>query len=287
VAFRYPGQSILFGPNRITANELNRTSEQVERAERSRLGLKNRGSEPEYLTWWVWVRNDTGADRKRFECVSLAAPIMDLELDGSVDMILSAELSDPTKTPAILIDEIADGELGRAVGYGCALALVEAGSGQYAVPNGSSTLDPADSGPFKLIGAADESAQSLVPVLWTGGSQAKRDIEYTIESIEVPSSGHYTGLVVATVTVTESGDASLIGETKEVVDHAGCVFDLPEGDLIGVHGWGTERYAISLDSTLPPGTITPLHFSADDRCCTAADGGPSGGGFDSIDGGTL
>lgn len=269
MAFRYPGNSILFGQNRLTANELNRTSEQVERAERSRLGLKNRGSEPEYLTWWVWVKNDTGADRKRFECVSLAAPIMDLELDGSVDMILSATLSDPFGTPAILIDEIADGEVGKAVAYGCALALVEAGTTThgYGVPNTTSTLDPATSGPFKLLASPSATVQKLVPVLWVGGSQAKRGINFVIESVTTAVSGHYTGLKVATVTIETAEDASLIGEETFVVDHLGCLFDESNAALVDRAGTAIEEYAISLDSGLPPGTITPLHFSAKGLCC--------------------
>lgn len=269
MVFRYPGNSILFGPNRLTANELNRTSEQVERAERSRLGLKNRDSEPEYLTWWVWVRNDTGADRKRFECVSLAAPVMDLELDGSVDLILSATLSSPTKTPAILIDEIANGEVGKAVAYGCALALVEAGTTThgYGVPNTSSTLDPADSGPFKLLAPPSASAQTLVPVLWTGGSQAKRGINFIIDSVTTATTGHYTGLKVATVTIETAEDAALIGEVTEVVDHLKCLFDEANAALVDRRGTAIEEYAISLDAGLPPGTITPLHFSAKGLCC--------------------
>ncbi len=272
--YRYPRQSITQGPNRLSANELNRSRDTVKRSERTRLGTKDLGSTSEHLTWWVWVRNDTGAARHRFETVSLSNPIMDLETDGSVDLVLSAILSDPDKTPAILIDEIASGELGRAIAYGCALALVDAGdtSHKYAKPTTSSTLETAASGPFLLLAPPSVSASTLAPVLWTGQA-AKRDIEYEIQSIDTPTSGHYTGLVVATVKVTESTDESLIGETLEVVDHAKCVFDLDEEDLADVHGWATERYATSLDATLPADTITPLHFSADDRCCTSADGG--------------
>lgn len=257
MAVRYPGQSIVFGPNRLTANELNRTGEAVERAERSRLGYRNRDSASEHLTWWVWVRNDTGADRHRFETVSLGQPIMDLELDGSVDPILSAIALDTTKAPAILIDEIASGEFGRACGYGCALALVEAGSSSYGTPNASYTLDPAGSGPFRLLAPPSETEQTLVPVLWAGGT--RRDIEFTIDTVETRSGGDFDGLRVATVTVYLSSDQGLVGETEvEVVDHSGCLLDESDEALEGRWGWASERYG--------PGAIT-LHFSIDGLCC--------------------
>lgn len=241
----------------------------VERVERSRLGTKDLDSVREHLTWWCSVRNDTGADRKRFETVSLGDPLYDSELDGSVDLLFKAEVSDPAKTPAILIDDIADGEYGRAVCYGLAEALVDAGdiTHKFAKPTTSNTLEPAKSGPFRLLKAPDASAQKLLPVLWVGAA-TNTSITYTIDSIEVAVSGPYTGLTVATVTIkgTTPSIPELIGTTVEVVDHSGCIFDLTEERLIGLFGWATERVYMSLEAGHTT-ELTDPHWDADNRCC--------------------
>lgn len=105
-----------------------------------------------------------------------------------------------------------------------------------------------------------------------GGGGAS--IQYTIDSVEVAATGPYTGKKVATVTVeTAPCDRSnLIGESADVVDHSGCVFDLAEEDLIGVWGWATEQIALSTEAGADPGELTPCHWAADDRCCVGADG---------------
>lgn len=111
-----------------------------------------------------------------------------------------------------------------------------------------------------------------------GGSSNGKTIEFTIESIATAATGHYTGKVVATVTIETApcGQEDLIGTSVDVVDHSGCVFDLPEEDLIGVWGWATERVALSTQEGEPSGTKTPCHWAADDRCCTASEGGSGG-----------
>lgn len=96
-------------------------------------------------------------------------------------------------------------------------------------------------------------------------------IEYTIDSVVLSVTDPYDGLMIATVTVTGAscGLAHLIGDSVAVVDHSGCVFDLDEADLIGVWGWATKKI---FASSAGGGALTPCHWSADDRCCTAADG---------------
>lgn len=268
MVWRYPKQRA-----RLSANELNRTSAAVQRVERSQLGTKDLGSVREHLTWWCSVKNNTGADRKRFETVALADPIFPSELDGSVDLLFSAIASDPDKTPAILIDDIADGEFGRAVCYGLAEALVDGGdiTFKYAKPTTSNTLEPAKSGPFKLLKAPDASSQKLLPVLWVGAPSGARDITYTIDSIAVASSGPYTGLTIATVTIqgTTPSIPELIGTSQEVVDHSGCVFDIAEADLVDVFGWATERVYKSLEAGHTD-ELTDPHWDADDRCCVGS-----------------
>lgn len=254
---------------RLSANELNRTGLAVERVERSRLGTKDLDSVREHLTWWCWVRNDTGADRKRFECVSLGDPLYDSELDGSVDLLFKAEESDPAKTPAILIDDIADGEYGRAVCYGLAEALVEGGdiTHKYAKPTTSNTLEPSASGPFRLLKAPDASAQKLLPVLWVGAATGA-NITFEIQSLDEAVSGPYTGLVIGTVTVrgTSPTIPELIGTTVEVVDHSQCIFDEPEESMIGRRGWAVEMVYLSLEAGHTD-ELTDPHWDASGLCC--------------------
>jgi len=109
-----------------------------------------------------------------------------------------------------------------------------------------------------------------------GGSGGGATIQFTIDSVTIASvSSPYNGKKVATVTVLPSPCTrpELIGTTVQVVDWSGCVFDLPEEELIGVWGWASEYIYLSQKVGDPPGTLTPCHWSADDRCCTPAEGG--------------
>jgi hypothetical protein len=95
-------------------------------------------------------------------------------------------------------------------------------------------------------------------------------IQYTIDSITTAtSSSPYNGKVVATVTVeiAPCDRPELIGESVQVVDWAGCIFDATEADLVGVWGWASERVGESLETGVSPGTLTPCHWAADNRCC--------------------
>ena len=99
-------------------------------------------------------------------------------------------------------------------------------------------------------------------------------IEYEIISTSTAgSSSPYNGLKVASVTIKGApcSRSSLIGTTVDVVDHSGCIFDLTSEQLAGVWGWASERVFESLQSGVPAGTLTPCHWSADNRCCTGAD----------------
>lgn len=107
-------------------------------------------------------------------------------------------------------------------------------------------------------------------------SGAKQDsIKFLIGDVYTKSSGPYTGLNASMVTVKTAppGRTDLISTTVEVIDHMGCIFDHLGSVLNGTWGIATEEIAESLESGAAPGELTPLHWSADDRCCVAADGG--------------
>ena len=107
-------------------------------------------------------------------------------------------------------------------------------------------------------------------------------IQFQIMTVITKSGGPFAGLKAATgrVKLCHPDRASLLDTVVEIIDHSGCVFDLPEEDLIDVWAWATER--IKTDG----GGATTIHWAADDRCCTPADGGGGGGGGGGdIDGG--
>ena len=119
---------------------------------------------------WVWVRNDSGSARERYECMTLSDPIFNLDLDGSVDLMFKAIASDPAKTPVILLEPIASGEMGKGIINGLALAKVGSGptTATVATP-GTHKLTPG-SGSIKLLGAPSASVDKLLPVLLGAGS---------------------------------------------------------------------------------------------------------------------
>lgn len=88
----------------------------------------------------------------------------------------------------------------------------------------------------------------------------------------VPEEAPYTGLIIATVLVegTSCGREALIDTEIDMIDHRGCIYDLPEDDLIGVKTWGMEEVWRSREVGVPAGTNAPCHWSAWDRCCTPA-----------------
>ncbi len=117
---------------------------------------------------WVWVKNTSGSDRSRFDCMALGDPTMALTTDGQVDVVFAATTADPVKTPAILLEPIANGRVGRAAIYGLCLATVAAGATSLlnAVPQASSnSLLPSASGSIKLLTAPSASVVTLIPVV--------------------------------------------------------------------------------------------------------------------------
>ncbi len=118
------------------------------------------------------------------------------------------------------------------------------------------------------------------PKLLMEGGGGGEWIKGNLVSIRTASSGTpadapWTGLVIATLTVKETspGLQYLIDVNVDMVDKQECVYDHAEADLVGVWTWGKKAIAKSLDPAADPGTLTPLYWAADDRCCVAADFG--------------
>ncbi len=91
-------------------------------------------------------------------------------------------------------------------------------------------------------------------------------IEYEINSLSTGSTGSYTGLTIASVTIKRApcGKENLLNTVVDVVDHSGCIFDLAEEQLIGVRGWASWGVTFEVGSTI---NYAPCHWCADNRCC--------------------
>lgn len=170
MVFRRPGD-----PRQIHAAELNRWNATADSTALRQPGIEEIQLPDEQHAWPVFVRNDSGAARERFDCMSLGAPIIDLELDGSVDLAFVGAVADEDKTPVILLADIGAGEIGRGVIHGLALAKVAAGSttDKWATPNAAGHNLTPGSGKIKLLAPPTVGSASLVPVmLGFGGSDA-------------------------------------------------------------------------------------------------------------------
>ncbi len=172
--------------------------------------------------------------------------------------------------------EVEDGEIGCAQKYRRVYAKKSTGTAtageRWSPIIGEWTIEQDDAGPFVMAG--DDLLDTNVVMVFIDGSGSNAgSIEYEIVSITIPESGPYTGLVVATVTVkgASCGLGNLIGDEVDVVDHSECIFDLVEGDLVGLWGWADRKVFPSLDTEAEEGELTPCHWSATNRCCAASE----------------
>ena len=224
------------------------------------------------LSWPVWVRNDTGRDCWRFETLALGEPVIPLETDGSVDIFFKGLETDGTKRAVILLDDIGQDEFGKGFVSDKALALVSPGDVtlRRAKPHdGQYRLIPDSEGELVLLAPPSATEITLLPVLWAATGGGTDSIQGTLTSLTTATTGPYTGLKIAEITVEVAPCArDIIGDTVEVVDHSGCILDQSEADLMGIWIWAEE--GIAIDQT-DPDTRTPCHWTAANRCCVAAD----------------
>jgi hypothetical protein len=175
-------------------------------------------------------------------------------------------------------DEVEDGDIGCAQKHRRVYAIKDSGTataGERWIPIVDAwEIEQDDSGPFVMAG--DDLLDTNVVMVFIEGSSGSggANIEFEIISIATASTGDYFGLKVATVEVRGApcNRTALIGTEVEVVDHAECIFDLPEIDLVGVRGWAFEGVYESLDPDADPGTLTPCHWAALNRCCADGEG---------------
>jgi hypothetical protein len=168
--FRLRGDS-----RRISAAEINRwnaLANQQARGEQQKILTPTvRSHDPSSRVGLV--KNTSGSDRAAHDCMSVDGLVWDLELDGTSGVILKLITADPDKAPAVLLEPIADGAIGRAVLDGLAIAKVGGGSGLSGVPNAANhRINPGSDGSIKLLAPPHADNVTLLPVILNSAAAA-------------------------------------------------------------------------------------------------------------------
>lgn len=103
----------------------------------------------------VRIKNTSGSDRNRYECLSLGEPRWELSAAHTLLSIIIAGTAGPNN-PAVLLQPLKVDQIGLATILGPTLLRMNAFAGaakQYAAPNANGKFDSADSGPIQLLGA--------------------------------------------------------------------------------------------------------------------------------------
>jgi len=220
----------------------------------------------------IYFRNDSGEECPAYACLQVTGT----EENGEQNYCTIDKPADTDASGGEYIFNghfaVPDGEFGTSQPGRFVRAIKSEGTAtageKWNPVVGDWTIEQDDSGRFVMAG--DDDIDTDVARVFIGdGAGGGASIEYEIGSVSTASSGPYTGLKVASVTVMGApcSRSSLIGQTVDVVDHSGCIFDLPSEDLSGAWGWASERVFESLASGADPGELTPCHWSADNRCC--------------------
>lgn len=221
----------------------------------------------------IYIKNDTGEEIPAFGCVQVSGTIEDggqnyLEVTKPVDTSGTAGWYLFNGLQPIEIDGYGiayDGPLARMLTDGSA---VNSGD-KWGPVVGSFELEPG--GTLVIAAGEDDIAPDVIRGFNVSAPSDARIIEYLIQSVVTSTDPIYAPKKIATV-VIQVGPADLIGETVEVVDHSGQIFDIES--MNGYTGWGWWTQARSMDLEEPCETLTPLHWAALNRVCE-----PNGGTY--------
>lgn len=117
---------------------------------------------------WVWVKNTSGSDRSRYDCMSLGNLLFDIETNAQQDPIFEATVAAKDKQPIILLEAIASNQFGRAAIQGLTLAKVATAGHANMRDAGANAAGHnllAGVGQIRLMAAPSTSAATLRPVL--------------------------------------------------------------------------------------------------------------------------
>lgn len=177
----------------------------------------------------VLIRNDTGEDLDRYDCISLGEPLFALQADGSVDLIFAGLKADANKPAAILTEPIAhdatNKRFGRVWLYGLCYAFVAPAAAitdLQASPNPTNNRLSPGTGNIRLLAAPSTTAETLLPVLLGVGSTSSFLIQTPPGGIPAATgTGPYTWGSATCKLVTEAGVVTATDViVKNIVDRA-------------------------------------------------------------------
>jgi hypothetical protein len=232
------------------------------------------------MTWWyhktrgVPFQNNTGETIPAFGCMAVVSGTFERQ-----DLILT--IRKPTAADisngAVFVfndeTEVPDGEGGFAIMNLVAHALQNGALAVNATcgPVASSWKLSSSGTGYRKVATDTESDPEgmLVQFVGQGGGTPGAIIGGEIDSITTADGASpYNGLKIADVIVDFSPcDQALLGETVEVVDHSGCIFDLSSLELEGTYAWGAWGKSEDLSDSASPGDESPCHWGAFNRCC--------------------
>lgn len=190
----------------------------------------------------VPVKNISGSDRLRFDCMALGATRWTIGDDGKETVVFDVDTADPAETPAILQTPIVDGKFGRALIFGYTLAKLEQASSAtdlLATPNASGhNLEPGTTGTIQILAAPSTSADCVRPVLIGGATAADAGcILVKTPGGGIPAasgSGPYT---FGSAACTPVGDDGVVGSgtitVKNIVNQAIAANVIGKAEKVG------------------------------------------------------
>lgn len=171
----------------------------------------------------VPVKNISGSDRSRWDCMSLGELRTTWTDAGTEAHIFDVDTANANKDAAILQQPIADGKLGRAAIFGytpARLAQATDASHRWGTPAAAShNLTVSDSGPIKILSAPSTTDPSLRPVLLGFGSTSEAEAEIhiarasstiTARSGDTAGSGTANLVSISGAALTESANEETI-----------------------------------------------------------------------------
>lgn len=134
----------------------------------------------------VRVKNTSGADRARWDCMSLGTALrFTVGTDGKESVIFDAAVADPDKPAAILQEPIKSNKFGRALIFGYTLAKIKTASSSTllaAKPATTHNLEATSTGLIRLLAAPSDSAATVRPVIVGAGGSGFKIYKYTLTS---------------------------------------------------------------------------------------------------------
>jgi len=225
----------------------------------------------------VYVRNDSGVVIPPFACLQTTGTVE--EVDQNYIKVVKPVDTTGDAGPYLFNgqEEIAaTGEMRYGVAYDGPLCRMRTAgatfaSGDKCQPVVGEWHIEAGGDQFTMIGPDDIEENAYRGVIGESGGSGGI-IEYKITSLTTKASGPYTGLKAAEAVIhgAPCGRSELIGTIVEVIDHSNELFD--EASMVGFTGWASEMVFLSLEAEVACDTLTPCHWAAINRVCTADTG---------------